>query len=625
MTQTKERLKYPLYLFISILFLKLGYIFIESYYNYYVLSITTSESLTKETLDSLNINGHRISATGITLLIIPFLYFIASRFFKENVFSFLVIFSMFIYFIAYESLNTMVDKIVEVNKERRHDAYYVNVFKYGILNKIFVYDSFIDSKKIANDAIEVDDRILLTNTFLLLHSDAKLIPKLKERGRIKIADLYIDKQVKEDFLLKKKSFEEASKDISLLFNEINKNKKELKKQLDKLNEVQMQEAYILFVKSLKQAYFDYKTAWANVHEKIAQETSDARIERLRSRLEYYFKFKRFKRVQKKYVENVFKHFGHFVHPNDWKDINGEVSKERIKYVIRREIMLKVNDNLKKFPDAMNIEEFLYHYESRFLVMKKLNEYDILVPYDFNYSAIEFYKYFTIMAEQKHQEAYETFYTRLEKKIGKNDIKLSMNWEEFIYSDFIKMQIQTKVELDDAQSTKNLLKALYSKDLSNFRELVYKPYISNQVKEMSYNKEDFRDGAVASSYGDDAIKLLYIPPFALSISIIALLLNMFTVIGMLMLLVRLPFFLRFVLKITLIASIIFVPMYYKTDTINANLLKQPTEETKMYLNFLAWISYYQKHNSLLHESNLIPKLEEIELSSKRMYQSFLKSL
>ncbi len=619
MAQVKNPLKYPLYLFISILLLKLGYIFVESYYNYHVLSITTSASLTKETIEALNINGHRISATGITLLIIPFLYFIASRFFKENILSFLMIFSLFSYFIAYESLNKMVDKIVEVNQEKRHDAYYINIFKYGVLNKIFVYDSFIDSKKIENDTIDVDDRILLTNTFLLLHSDDELIPKLKERGRIKVADLYIDKQAKEDFELKKKKFEEASKNIILLFNEINKNKKELKIQLDKLSEEQMKKAYALFEESLKQAYFDYRKGWSLVHAKIAEKTTNEKLKEIRKKLEYYDKFKRFKSAQKKYIEDVFKHFNHFIHPNDWKDIHGDTTNESIKLIIEREILLRVDEKLKKFPDGMNIEEFLYHYESRYLVMKQLNEYEILVPYDFNYSKIEFYKYFTIMAAQKHRLAYDTFYERLQKKIGINDIKLSMDWKEFIYSDYIKTKLEEKIDLDDKESTNNLLLALDSKDLSNFRELVYRPYISKQLKEMSYNKEDFKDGAVASTYGDDAIKLLYIPPFALSISIIALLLNIFTVMGMLMLLFRLPFFARFIMKTGLLVSIAMVPMYYKTNTINANLLHQPTEETRTYLNFLAWISYYQKHNTLLHESDVLPDLQELEATLIRRYK------
>jgi len=40
---------------------------------------------------------------------------------------------------TYNLLNYAIDSIVESNKEKRHDAYYVNIFKYGILNNIFAY------------------------------------------------------------------------------------------------------------------------------------------------------------------------------------------------------------------------------------------------------------------------------------------------------------------------------------------------------------------------------------------------------------------------------------------------------------------------------------------------------
>ncbi|MDQ7061770.1 MAG: hypothetical protein Q9M43_11885 [Sulfurimonas sp.] len=159
------RIKYPLYLFLIILLVKLGYILVESYYNYYVLSVTTSASLTKETIENLNINGHRISAMGITLLLFPFLYFLAKIIFKRFKLITTLLLSVLTYFIAFSSLNMLIDKVVLENKEKRHDAYYVNVFKYGVLNNIFIYDSFVDSKRIENNTMDANDKILLTNTF----------------------------------------------------------------------------------------------------------------------------------------------------------------------------------------------------------------------------------------------------------------------------------------------------------------------------------------------------------------------------------------------------------------------------------------------------------------------------
>ncbi len=216
-----SNLKYPLYLFIAILVAKFGYIIIESFYNYHVLTVTTSPSLTKETIEELNTNGHRISAIGITLLLIPFLYLMVKRFNKNIMIGLLTIMSITTYLVSFEGLNVVVDKIVQENKDKRHDAYYVNIFKYGILNNIFAYNSFIDNNKIQNNTIDVNDRILLTNTFLLLHADKKLISKLKERGKEKVADLYIDRNAKEDYQLKFNQFKDASQEIAILWNKLN--------------------------------------------------------------------------------------------------------------------------------------------------------------------------------------------------------------------------------------------------------------------------------------------------------------------------------------------------------------------------------------------------------------------
>src|SRR5690606_35894174 len=141
----------------------------------HVLYTTTSAELSKETIEELNINGHRISAIGITLLLLPFLYFIVKRLQKIKMILALFVLSVLTYTLSYQSLNIIVEKIVDINKEHRHDAYYVNIFKYGILNNIFAYDSFIQNQKIQNDTLDVNDRILLTNTFLLLYADKELI------------------------------------------------------------------------------------------------------------------------------------------------------------------------------------------------------------------------------------------------------------------------------------------------------------------------------------------------------------------------------------------------------------------------------------------------------------------
>ena len=608
MSKYLAKIKYPIYLFLGILLVKLGYIVVESYYNYHVLTVTTNASLTKEMIESLNINGHRISAIGITLLIFPFLYFLSRTIFKKNKYLILIILSIGTYLLAFSSLNMIVETIVKENKDKRHDAYYVNVFKYGILNNIFVYDSFVDSKKIQNNMMDVNDRILLANTFLLLHADEKLISKLKDRGREKVADLYIDKNLKEDYALKSEQFIKASEEISLLWNEINKNKLKIKNALEKLDDEQMQEAYETFTTSLKKAYYNYKKGWEDVNKKIAYETTNDKLYAIKKDLRKYFRYERFPRVRERYRQAMFDNFGHFLDPVEWKDNDDKVTSDRIKYVIKREILQKVDRRLTNVPYGLDIWAFMYHYETRYNVMKKLKENDIHVPYDFNYSLDEFAQYFKVMSVKKHHLAYDKFYTKLDDELGVNDIKLSMDYKEFIYSKYIYQEIQNKLQGMEEKDIQNILKALHSKDLANFRQMVYLPKISKKVEAMDFVEEDFQNCGSASCYGDNAIKLLYIPPFALSISMIALLLNIITVFGMIFRLVNLPNFISDTLKISLVVSILLVPLYYKEQTIKKELLNQTTMEARVYLNFLAWISYYEKQNSLLHEKKLLPKLE-----------------
>jgi hypothetical protein len=590
----KNNLKYPLYLFIIILVAKVGYVVVESFYNFHVLTITTGASLEKDVIEELNKNGHRISAVGITLLVLPFLYLLVKRFSKIIMIGSLLVMSIVTYFIAFEGLNIAIEKIVQNNKDKRHDAYYVNIFKYGVLNNIFAYNSFIDNKKIQNGYIDVNDRILLTNSFLLLHADQELISKLKERGKERVADLYIDRNLKEDYEEKFATFKKASIDISTLWNSLNSNKKSLQEELNKINNTDIQQHYKTFVSNLKESYFEYKNGYSKVTDKIKEETQDSKVTAIQKDLNKYFRYQSYSQAQKKYRTMMNTKFGYYIEPNRWKDSNNRVTKKQIKYVISTEIKKK---SFGDSPIGLSVKEFMYHDETKLKVMQELKDKDILIPYDFDYSSSQFEKYFKNMLTKKNNEAYKIFYDKLKEEIGKNDQKLNMTWKEFIYSDYIKTQISENIQNGNIA---NLLEAIYSKDLSNFRKLAYLPSVIDEVNKMMYKEEDFVDGGKAELHGDDAIKLLYIPPFALSVSIIALLLNILTVIVMLVSLSNVSGKVLNSVRVGFILIILAVPFLSSYDSFENDLIKKSTTgNTQTYLEFLSWISYYEKLNSEVH--------------------------
>lgn len=591
----QRELKYPIVLFFIILFAKFSYVIIESYYNYHVLITTTSADITKKAMDELNQNGHLISASGITLLLIPFVFLLVKRKPKRYIYKFMAISVMILFTLSYNLLNVAVDKIVQYNKGKRYEAFYVNVFKYGLLNRIFSYDSFVNIDK----NITISDRMLLTNTFLLLHADEDLIDKLKQRGKEKVVDIYISKYLKDDYEKKYNSLKNASEDISKLWDSFNKSRKELKTKLDDVNgEKKIKSAHKDMINSLKANFGKYK----EYDKLVAKKTNPRFVADIKVQLQKYFRYRRFKRAQNMYESRMQKEFGHYIEPYRWRGKGFKVTDKRVRTVILEEIDKKVkNELIKKLPRNMDAQDFADNMRVKIEFAKELKKKGVLVPLDFDFSYTLFKKYYELSVADKINGATKKFYKELEKKIGKNDMRLDFTWSDFVYSDYIKNNLQKNVKYMDKKDFANILKIIKSKDLGNFKKLIYLPKVIDKVDRMIYSKKDFEDGEKASEYGDEAIKLLYIPPFALSVSILALLLNSITVIGMVLEYKNISKFKIVLTKVALFMVIVTAPFVLQYSSFNNELIKQAsTPQIENYLDFLNWISFYETINYYIHK-------------------------
>ena len=136
--------------------------------------------------------------------------------------------------------------------------------------------------------------------------------------------------------------------------------------------------------------------------------------------------------------------------------------------------------------------------------------------------------------------------------------------------------------------------------------MYIPSIKDKIKKQVYSQEDFYIIEEAIKKGDDSIKLLYIPPFALGLSLIALLLNLMTVIVMITML--LPIYnkkIEYLVKIALVSIFIFLP-YFSSSKIDNVLIEKSLKQSQSlqrYITFLQWLKYYEKiNNMILRDSN-----------------------
>lgn len=464
----------------------------------------------------------------------------------------------------------------------------------------------------------------------MLHLDDNFINKFKEKGAHKFSELYIDMFLKADFDKDFNSFVKASEKISTLWNTFNNNRKILKENLDNtdslLDTKTIKKHHLELINELENKYINYIKMYDEIEkQQIEKMPNDNEIRNIKKDLEKYFKYKNHRKYGNKaefeYRNNITHRFGHYVRPEEWKDENYEITEKQIKKTIKKEIekeiKLKVNYNIST-PKGLNSKEFLNHHDVKVEVAKKLKDKGISIPYNFDYSYNQFEKYYKFSILSNYNSSETTFYSKLKDKIGKNDLKLSFNWQQFSKSNFIKDSIKSEI---DKINSKNLtysdintiLNIIESKDLSKFKTDIYIPKVKKELEKFLYIKNDFEDGGKAVEDGNNAIKFLYLPPLALILSMIALILNIITVVVLFLQLINLNRFKIILVKVIFSLFVLFLPFYFNQNLIKNNILISKIEinnEFKIYMNILDWIAYYQDMNVRIHENNKVKFFKKI---------------
>lgn len=237
------------------------------------------------------------------------------------------------------------------------------------------------------------------------------------------------------------------------------------------------------------------------------------------------------------------------------------------------------------------------------VALELKAQGIFIPQEFDFSYRDFKKYFQLSMTKKKRAIYDDFYAQLKDKIGQNDLKLSDNWSDFVKSEFITAQIKDKLPQVDEITLQRIQKLLISKNIGNFKNDVYLPTIEHEIKKKLYSIDDFNSKEEAIEAGNEAIKLLYIPPFALGLSLVALLLNVVTVLGMLCAFLPITKVKALAIKGGAFALIIVLPLVFSSKSITNNLFEQvlSTSDTlRYYVNFIDWLTFYEILNAWIHQ-------------------------
>ena len=591
------KLKYSGYFLAFIIIAKVIYLFVEIYYNTTLIDTINSLESTKESLKYLESLGHNISSVGFTLLVTPFLYLVYKKFIPKATPYILSISMIVLFFSFHAALTSLMDKIIEDNKDKRYSSYYISGFKYGMLNNVFGYESFIPHSHF--NYLNTTDKVILSNIFLLNYIDESIINKLINDGQEQIIDTFIFKNHKHTFRQDQDRFEDEAKKIIDGYNSYIDKSRELNRNFAKVDNATVLNAeYRDFTGKLRTKYAEYEKKVIKFEKSTT--LSEKQIDTTYEDLSKYFKYQSYSKAQRQYKEKMNAQFGHYIDPDRWCSGGYCPTRNAIENVVYEEGYKKFKKRSGGIPADLSQRGFYKYPKVKKKVIKELRSKGLMVSNYFNYSKKQFAKAYKVKVNKEFKLAKKRFLKELKAQTGKK-MRFGLNYKQFVY--YFKSDFTKRYGKKDGIILYNMVKR---KDTTNFYETFYKPKIKREhLREYLLSKKDFQTRKYAQK-GDNSIKHLYIPPFAIAMSLIAGILNFVSVVSMLLVVMFkidrfepiTQFILKNIMKLAILSLVVLYPFY---EMKNSDILKEykalekikEIEHGQEYLELLKWIIVYEK--------------------------------
>ena len=516
--------KYSFLFLILIVCTKIVYLCFESHYNGYLIDVANDPNVTKDALEGLEQYGHKLSAIGLTLLFTPFFYILFKKYFNQiKTYVFIILSSVVIYNVFYFSLNVLIEELIDRNKDKRYSSYYTTIFKYGALNNKMGYGSFIPNERLKNPTIE--DKVLISNMFLLTFLDPELIDRLLN-NKDHIVDAYISRYSFDEYKKAEHEFNNKVQDINDLYKEYLEENKKINKNFSKHDNANMiNSEYQQFKNDLYLKYGEY-VKQSKVYLQN-QNPSSARVNDYYSDLSRYFKYQNTQQAKKQYATKMNKEFGYYVQPSKWCEGNVCPSKKSIIQFIQNESKQRWLNSVGNIEPNLNQLDFFKHTETKKKIVNALRKKGLNVSSDFNYSSDAFFKAYRDKLAKEYGNIAQEFQNKFKEKFGK-EISMGLGYNEFVS--------YWKDELVNEYGEKHgdiLLSMIKEKNTENFYNDFFISYFQDKyLKDYLLTKEQL-DEDEHKSKGDDAIKSLFVIPFAIGMSLFSGLLNFVSLVSLLL--------------------------------------------------------------------------------------------
>ncbi len=516
--------KMGFYFMLSLIIAKLVYLGFESYYNGFVIDVVTSTHVDKALLERLESFGNRVSSTGITLLLIPLYYLVAKKFleFHKGVLAIVVVLlSVSTYFGIHKGLNKAVYEIVQQNKDKRYESYYIELFKYGMLTGKLGYSTFIPKENL--EELSIYDKVMISNLFLLTQIDKELIKKFVQRGKESFFDIYIHKYFEEDYNEARYRFEDMALRIQENWDIYSDGIDKINREFSRIDSPeQLNEKYEKFTKQIKREYTKYRInvrQYTNILNANLANSKELNLD-----LIDYFAQDNSNMSKDEYEAIMQKYFQRHIDPQRWCEGTACPSTRRVLKVIEEETRAQWDAEHDKLPLNLSQKQYFKHPVVRQKVIDQLRKEGMAVKSTFNYSKKDYIAGYMKTVDNLFQVKKRKFQDEFAKKTGIKNIRIGLSFNEFaaLYKKEVMLQYEEK------KYSQIMYQMILEGDLTGFYNRLYKPMLREKYYDQAFPEEKDFDIKLAE-YGDTAIKMLYIPPFAIFMSLIAGLLNIVSVI------------------------------------------------------------------------------------------------
>lgn len=590
--------KFSLLFLFLIVVIKLVYLYFEADYNGYLLDTVTNGEVTKEIFDSLEHYGHTLSAIGLTLLIVPMLYILFKKYLNEiKTLLILMPISYALFFGFYNGLNYAIDEIVEKNKDKRYSSYYTTILKYGLINNKMGYNSLVPNERLKN--LSIEDKVMVSNIFLLAFTEKAFIDKLIG-SKDKLVGAFISQYHYEDYKKAETEFNKTVSEVNQLYKEYKQGNNKIDKKFSKVDTKLVANAeYQQFKNDLEYKYLDYKKKSKEYNKSINPSSNE--VEKYYKDLKKFFRYRKHTRAKNSYIADMRSNFGHYIVPERWCEGSICPTRGSIRRVIREEASSKWTKRMGNIRPGLSKRDFFTHADTRKRVAQELRRKGLRVSNNFNYSKKSFIAAYKNKISSEFNKVSKEFTTKFKKRFNKN-VKVGLSYKSFSY--YWKKELVTKYGKKHGTVLYGLLR---NSNTNGFYDKFYIPYFAEKKLGDYILTEEELNSKEHSQKGDDAIKNLFVTPFAIAMSLISAVLNLVSVIVLILIIV-----LRFtasernsaiivnIVKVSLYASIIYFPYSYgkENEVLKSYKLLEKTKDTnfgKKYNEVLNWILVCERFN------------------------------